>query len=308
MPPQPTLEPEERAERDRDRPSRKGKDADVPTEYTPALLVEAQKRFLSYVHTRLGEHVFRVLQEMRTDAEAFARSEKRSAKDTLGQLLGEVEAWRHLPVGEGSSDTVLDQETEAALRAVPDLMKAVESCIVAGAMVLSGAKGSGNEPVTVRIPSARDFLDRVFVRITKSYTGRGGPSRLAHQLRGGKHLLQAEVREAIDQFLVPYETVWNADDEEAVVEIPVAAPADPVSGAAGANVRTITLDGAQQGVQGQQTPGPARQGRVDKDDDGSGSDSGSDDGSGSDDSGSDDSGSDGSEQERKPRALDDDGF
>lgn len=281
----------------------------MPTEYTPALLVEAQKQFLRYVHSRLGEHVFRVLQEMRTDAEAFARSEKRSAKDTLGQLLGEVEAWRHLPVGEGSTDTVLDQEAEAALRAVPELMKAVESCIVTGAMVLSGAKGTGNEPVSVRIPASRDFLDRVFVRVAKSYTGRGGPSRLARHLTRHKDKLLAEVRDAIDQFLTPYDTVWNADDEEAVIDIPVVA-AEPVAGVAGSNVRTITLDGGQQGTGGGAPLGRAHQATVggdaeSGDDDGGSSASGSGSATGSDE---DEADGDEAPAPPKPTALDDDGF
>lgn len=294
---------------------REGTEAEVPTEYTPALLVEAQKQFLRYVHSRLGEHVFRVLQEMRTDAEAFARSEKRSAKDTLGQLLGEVDAWRHLPVGEGSTDTVLDQEAEAALRAVPELMKAVESCIVTGAMVLSGAKGTGNEPVSVRIPASRDFLDRVFVRVAKSYTGRGGPSRLARHLTRHKDKLLAEVRDAIDQFLTPYDTVWNAEDEEAVIDIPVVAaqPAEPVAGVAGSNVRTITLDGTQQGGSGGSPLGRARQATVDADaesdedaDGSAASSSASGSGTGSDEE--DDGGPGGPAPASKPRALDDDGF
>ena len=298
---------------------RDGTEAEVPTEYTPALLVEAQKQFLRYVHSRLGEHVFRVLQEMRTDAEAFARSEKRSAKDTLGQLLGEVEAWRHLPVGEGSTDTVLDQEAEAALRAVPELMKAVESCIVTGAMVLSGAKGTGNEPVSVRIPASRDFLDRVFVRVAKSYTGRGGPSRLARHLTRHKDKLLAEVRDAIDQFLTPYDTVWNAEDEEAVIDIPVVAP-EPVAGVAGSNVRTITLDGGPQGSAAGPGPGRAHQATadadasLDADADSEDDDAGS--GAGSSASGSGSASDDEADHNDggvpapppKPSALDDDGF
>lgn len=294
-------------------PDHSGRQADLPTEYTPALLVEAEKKFKQYVHGRLGEHVYRVLQEIRTDAEALARSQKMSPKQTLGQLLGEVGAWRHLPSADGATDTVLDQETEAALMAVPDLMKAVESCIVTGAMVLSGAKGSGNEPVSVRIPSARDFMDRVFVRVAKSYTDRHGPSRLKHHLSGGKHKLLSEVRAAVDEFLTPYDTVWNANDEQAVVDVPVMPQEEPVAGVAGQNVRTITLDGAGNAPGNAQTA-PGGGGSDDIDKDGSGSESGS--AAGSDDADDQDQDDDDAHEsdgtpdkpQPKPRQLDDDGF
>ncbi len=185
----------------------------TPTEYTPALLVRGYDVFMTYIASQLGDHIYQVLQEMRADAEGYAKQHKEKPKRVLAQLLGEVKDWRHIPVSKTDSATVLDQEVEAVKDAVPHLMDAVEDALRTGAMVLSGARGTSAEGITVKVPPVRDFVNDVYVRVAKEYSGRNGTARLYRHLTINKDKLVAEVKHAASAALFPRESVWGSPEE-----------------------------------------------------------------------------------------------
>lgn len=230
--------------------------ATMPTEYTPAFLVRAYDEFMRYITTYLGEHIYNVFQEMRTDAEQFAKQQssakhKVSPKEILKQLLGEVQDWRHLPVSKGDSATVLDQEVDAVRQAVPDLMFAVEDAMRTGHMVLSGARGTSAEAITVKVPSMRNFVDDVFVRTAKQYSGRNGTTRLARHLTINKDKLLGAVQHASSAALFPRESLWGApEDKGHAITVP---PTEPPKER---NSMIVPLAGGQEASGSQPQPQP----------------------------------------------------
>lgn len=220
--------------------------AAMPTEYTPAFLVRAYDEFLNYITSYLGDHIFNVLQMMRSDAEAYAKKNKAPAEHVLAQLLAEIKDWRHLPIEKGDTATILDQEVDAVKHAVPNLMNAVEDALRTGAMVLSGARGTTAEAISVKVPPVRDFVNDVYTRIAKQYGGRDGTERLMRHLSKNKDKLLAEVKHASTTVLFPRESVWGAPEEkEHVITVP------PGGGVAGGEApqppsrKTIPLSGQE---------------------------------------------------------------
>lgn len=221
----------------------------TPSEYTPTFLVQAYDVTLNFISAELGCHMYQVFQEMRADAEGYAKQHKEKPKRVLAQLVGEVKDWRHIPVDKGDSATILDQEVEAVRAAVPNLMNAVEDALRTGAIFLSGARGASAEGVTVRVPALRDFVNEVYVRVAKEYSGRNGTSRLYRHLTVNKDKLIAEVRHAASAALFPRESVWGAPED---LGKSIAVPPPPQPGADPALSRkTIPLGG--------EGPGPAAQ-------------------------------------------------
>lgn len=220
--------------------------ASMPTEYTPAFLVRAYDEFLTYITSYLGDHIFNVLQMMRTDAEAYAKSNKTSPEAVLSQLLAEIKDWRHLPVEKGDSATVLDEEVDAVKTAVPHLMNAVEDALRTGAMVLSGARGTSAEAISVKVPPVRDFVHDVYTRIAKQYAGRDGVERLMRHLSKNKDKLLGEVKHASTSVLFPRESVWGQPEEkERVITVPPGGgqATDPNAPPAQPSRKTIPLNG-----------------------------------------------------------------
>ncbi|KAK9827023.1 hypothetical protein WJX74_003778 [Apatococcus lobatus] len=171
----------------------------TPSEYTPTFLVQAYDVTLNFISAELGDHMYQVFQEMRADAEAYAKQHKEKPKRILSQLVDEVKDWRHIPVAKGDSATILDQEVDAG--------------------------------VTVRVPAIRDFVNEVYVRVAKGYSGRNGTSRLYRHLTMNKDKLISEVRHAASAALFPRESVWGAPEDLgksiSVAPPPDAAPPDP---------------------------------------------------------------------------------
>lgn len=193
----------------------------TPTEYTPTLLVKAYDVTLGWISAELGNHMYQVFQEMRTDAETYGKQHKEKPKRILAQLLDEVKDWRHIPVEKGDSSTILDQEVEAVRKAVPNMMNAVEDALRTGAIFLSGARGASAEGVTIKVPPIRDFVNEVYVRVAKEYSGRNGISRLYRHLTMNKDKLIGEVRHAASAVLFPRESVWGLqEDLEKTVTVP----------------------------------------------------------------------------------------
>ena len=192
----------------------------TPTEYTPALLVRGYDVFMTYIATQLGHHIYQVLQEMRADAEGYAKQHKQKPKRVLAQLLGEVKDWRHSHVSKTDSATVLDQEVDAVKDAVPHLMDDLMDALRTGAMVLSGARGTSAEGITIKVPPVRDFVN-VYVRVAKEYSGRNGTARLYRHLTLNKDKLVAEVKHAASAAPFPRESVWGSPEElEHTITVP----------------------------------------------------------------------------------------
>lgn len=199
----------------------------TPTEYTPTFLVQAYDVTLNYISSELGNHIYHVLQEMRKDAETYGKKHNEKPKRILAQLLEEVHDWRHIPVAKGDSATILDQEVDAVRRGVPNMMNAVEDAMRTGAIFLSGGRGASAEGVTVKVPPIRDFVNEVFVRVAKEYSGRNGPARLYRHLTMNKDKLIAEVKHAASVALFPRDTLWGSPDEvEKTISIPPPGQAD----------------------------------------------------------------------------------
>ena len=181
---------------------------------------------------------------MRTDAEEYSKKNRASPEHILAQLLAEIKDWRHLPVEKGDTTTVLDQEVDAVKHAVPNLMNAVEDALRTGAMVLSGARGTTAEAITVKVPPVRDFVNDVYLRIAKQYSGRDGTERLLRHLTKNKDKLLAEVKHASTTVLFPRESVWGMPEEkERTITVPPGGGAPTENGPQPPSRKTIPLSG-----------------------------------------------------------------